>query len=50
MEGGGWGVNEGVTLRGGLMRRVTINDCEMRIQGGSASVQWGKKNEQKTAG
>lgn len=23
---------EGVTLRGGLRKRVTINDCEMRIR------------------
>lgn len=30
-------------LRGGLRRRVTINDCEIRIQGGRVSVQWGKK-------
>lgn len=39
-----WGcVKEGVTLREGLMRRVTINDCEMRIRGGSVSVQRGKE-------
>lgn len=25
----------GLTLRAGLRRRVTINDCEMRIRGGS---------------
>lgn len=35
---------EGLTLRGGLRRRVTINDCEMRIQR-SVSVQREEKNE-----
>lgn len=35
----GDGEREGLTLRGGLRRRVTINDCEMRIRGGSVSVQ-----------
>lgn len=45
-KGWGWGVvgwrwkeREGLTLRGGLRRRVTINDCEIRIRGGRVSVQ-----------
>lgn len=32
-----------LTLRGGLRRRVTINDCEIRIRGGRVSVQRGGK-------
>lgn len=35
-EDGGGGC---LTLRGGLRRRVTINDCEIRIRGGRVSVQ-----------
>lgn len=35
---------EGLMLRG-LRRRVTINDCEMRIRGRSVSVQRREKNE-----
>lgn len=38
-----WKEREGLTLRGGLRRRVTINDCEIRIRGGRVSMQWGKK-------
>lgn len=36
-----WGRGGGgcLTLRGGLRRRVTINDCEIRIRGGRVSVQ-----------
>lgn len=54
MWGGGVGMEmererEGLTLRGGLRRRVTINDCEIRIRGGRVSVQRGEKNEYKTA-
>lgn len=37
----GWGGC--LTLRGGLRRRVTINDCEIRIRGGRVSVQRGGK-------
>lgn len=29
-------------MTGGLRKRVTINDCEIRIRGG-VTVQWGKK-------
>lgn len=34
-----WKEREGLTLRGGLRRRVTINDCEIRIRGGRVSMQ-----------
>lgn len=33
------GDGDGARVREGGLRRVTINDCEMRIRGGSASVQ-----------
>lgn len=42
-EGGEEGKGGCLTLRGGLRRRVTINDCEIRIRGGRVSVQRGGK-------